>query len=118
MDNIAGYLVRVEGLGAVKALFLYHVRDDDDARERARTWRLRDPRVRVLDLYAFETLDDRPASSEDLAMYLHTGVKDKEQGDVHNIFFRAIGDTAAQTIAAARGWEKENRLYRCRTIEL
>jgi hypothetical protein len=123
MEHRAGYLIRISGLkdpkrgDLLQALFLCQVTDDEYARRRAREVSANDPRITLHALYAYELVEGTSRSSIS-SVYLHTGIPLKTEGHVHNFFFIALSDAAARHAVAARGWEEENRLYRCKRIPM
>jgi hypothetical protein len=108
------YMIRVTGLGPVTALFLPSALTDAEARRVARAGY--DPRVTIVGLYRVHRVVD--SASNGSSLYLHTGIKRKAKGDLHHCFFFARSDADALMQTVARGWDKENKLYRCSEIPL
>src|SRR5262249_6018537 len=95
------YMMRVEGLGEVKALFLASAKDDDEARADMQTTLTSDRRVKVLALYRIICLLDEVDDPEvphlstteqaraGAATYLLTGISGSDKGQIQNLFFQA-----------------------------
>ncbi len=106
------YIVRVTGLGPVKALFLPHAQTENEARRHAEV--SNDPRRTNLGIYRIWRVTG-PAPTRP-GLYLHTGIKRKAKGDVLNRFFLAKSDTDALLSVITQGWDKQNKLYRCEPL--
>jgi len=111
-------MMRVRGRGTAEAAFLPTALTDNDARRDLQTVTKSDKRVAVVGLYHITQITFPADQIQEPCLYLHTGIKRKERGDVLNIFFYAASATDAVMWTVARGWDKENKLYRCHPIPM